>query len=338
MMELTANPNRKALGTVIEAEINKGRGIVVTILVQKGTLNIGDPFVVGPYSGKVKAMINERGKHLREAYPSMPIQVIGSNGVPQAGDTFTVTVTEQEAKEIAGKRFRLKRERDIRQVKSVSLANVYQKIQEGEIKELRLIIKGDVDGSVEVLSDSLEKIVTEQVRVRVIHKGVGAINETDVLLAVASQSIIVGFHVRPDVRARELAQREKIDIRLYNIIYEVEKDMKKAIEGLLEPKISEKVTGIAEVKEVFKIPQVGQVAGSFVQEGIIKRGDRVRITRDGLVVFEGKIYSLRRFKDDVKEVASGLECGIKVENYNDVKVGDQIEAYEVIEIAQKLEI
>jgi translation initiation factor IF-2 len=338
ILELKANPQRNALGTVIEAEINRGRGIVVTVLIQKGTLRIGDPFVVGPYSGKVRALLNERGSYLKEAGPSTPVQLLGSDGIPQAGDSFMVTDAEQEAREISSKRLRLKRERDIRQIKSLSLSDVYKKIEDGEIKELRLIIKGDVDGSVEVLSDSLEKVVTEKVRVRVIHKSVGAINETDVLLAIASQAIIIGFHVRPDARARELATREKVDIRIYNIIYEVEKDMKKAIEGLLEPEISEKVVGLAEVKEVFKIPQVGQIAGSFVLEGVIKRGDKVRIIRDGLVTYDGKIFSLRRFKDDVKEVANGLECGLRIENYNDVKIGDQIEAYEIIEVAQKLEM
>jgi translation initiation factor IF-2 len=337
MMELKANPLRRAFGVVVESEISRGRGASITVLVQKGTLRVGDPFVTGPHYGRVRAMINERGKPVVEAGPSTPVQVLGASGIPQAGDTFVVTEEEIEAREIANKRMRVKREQDIRQVKRASLSDVYEHIEEGKIKELNLILKGDVGGSVEALSDTLEKISTSEVKVRVIHRGVGSINESDVILAAASDAIIIGFHVRPDLRARELAAREKVDIRLYDVIYEIQSNIKKALEGLLEPEITETISGTAEVKNVFKISGLGQVAGCMVQQGNIKRGEKVRIVREGVVVYEGIISSLRRFKDDVKDVTSGLECGIKIENYNDVKEGDVLEAYEVKELARKLE-
>jgi translation initiation factor IF-2 len=337
MMELKANPDRKALGVVIESEISRGRGATITVLVQKGTLRIGDPFVTGPHSGRVRAMFNERGNPLVEAKPSTPVQVLGSSGIPQAGDTFVVTADENEAREIANRRMRVKREQDIRQVKRASLSDVYEHIEEGKIKELKLILKGDVGGSVEALSDTLEKISTSEVKVRVIHKGVGSINESDVLLAAASDAIIVGFHVRPDFRARELSAKEKVDIRLYDVIYEIESNIKKALEGLLEPEITEAILGSAEVKNVFKISGIGQIAGCLVQQGSIKKGGKVRVVRDGVVIYEGIVTSLKRFKDDSKEVTSGLECGIKIESYNDVKEGDVLEAYEVKELARKLD-
>ena len=337
MMELKANPNRKALGVVVESEISRGRGATVTVLVQKGTLRIGDPFVTGPHYGRVRAMFNERGNPVMEAGPSIPVQVLGSSGIPQAGDTFIITADEIEAKEIANKRMRVKREQDIRQVKRASLSDVYEHIEEGKIKELTLILKGDVGGSVEALSDTLEKISTPEVKVRVIHKGVGSINESDVLLAAASDAIIIGFHVRPDFRARELSAKEKVDIRLYDVIYEIESNIKKALEGLLEPEISETVLGSAEVKNVFKISGIGQIAGCFVQQGSIKKGGKVRVIRDGVVIYDGIVSSLKRFKDDAKEVTSGLECGIRIESYNDVKEGDVLEAYEIRELARKLD-
>jgi translation initiation factor IF-2 len=337
MMELKANPDRKALGVVIESEISRGRGAAITVLVQKGTLRIGDPFVTGPHSGRVRAMFNERGNPLVEAKPSTPVQVLGSSGIPQAGDTFVVTADENEAREIANRRMRVKREQDIRQVKRASLSDVYEHIEEGKIKELKLILKGDVGGSVEALSDTLEKISTSEVKVRVIHKGVGSINESDVLLAAASDAIIVGFHVRPDFRARELSAKEKVDIRLYDVIYEIESNIKKALEGLLAPEITEAILGSAEVKNVFKISGIGQIAGCLVQQGSIKKGGKVRVVRDGVVIYEGIVTSLKRFKDDSKEVTSGLECGIKIESYNDVKEGDVLEAYEVKELARKLD-
>ena len=337
MMELKANPNRRASGVVIESELSKGKGVIVTVLVQKGTLKVGNPFVTGPYHGRVRALFNERGNPVKEAGPSTPIQVLGASGVPQAGDTFTVTEDETEARQISAKRMRLKREQDLRQVKRASLAEVYEQIEEGKTRELNLILKGDVGGSVEALSDTLEKISTNEVRVRVIHRGVGSIIESDVLLAEASNAIVIGFHVRPDLRARGLALKGNVDIRLYEVIYEIESDIKKALEGLLEPEITETISGTAEVKNVFKVSNVGQVAGCFVQEGFMKTGDKVRVIRDGVVVYDGIISSLKRFKDDVKEVASGLECGIKIEDYNDIKVDDLLETYQVKELARKLE-
>ncbi len=337
MMELRADPNRRAQGVVVESELSRGRGVVTTVLVQKGTLRIGEPFVSGAYHGKVRAMFDNRGNSVREAGPSSSVLVLGASGTPQAGDTFVVTETEIEAREISAKRVRLKREQDLRQIKRFSLADIYEQIEEGKIKDLNLVIKGDVDGSVEALSDTLEKISSPEVRVKVIHRGVGSINESDILLAAASQAIVVGFHVRPDVRAREVASREEVDVRLYEVIYEVESDIKRALEGLLEPEISETISGTAEVRDVFRVPKVGQVAGCLVTEGNMKRGDKVRVIRDGKVIYDGIIVSLKRFKDDVREVASGFECGIKIEDYNDMKIQDLIEAYKVEELARKLE-
>jgi translation initiation factor IF-2 len=337
MMELKADPSRRALGVVVESELSRGRGVVTTVLVQKGTLRVGEPFVGGAYHGKVRALFDERGNPVTSAGPSTPVLVLGASGTPQAGDTFVVTETEVEARDISAKRIRLKREQDLRQIRRFSLTDIYEQIEEGKIKDLKLIIKGDVDGSVEALSDTLEKISSAEVRVKVIHRGVGSINESDVLLAAASQAIVVGFHVRPDVRARELASREKVDIRLYEVIYEVESDIKRALEGLLEPEISETISGTAEVRDVFRVPKVGQVAGCLVIEGNIRRGDKVRVIRDGAGIYDGIITSLKRFKDDVREVASGFECGIKVEDYNDMKIGDVIEAYQVEQLARKLE-
>ena len=337
MMELRSNPQRRASGAVIESELSKGRGVVTTVLVEKGTFRIWEPFVTGPHHGRVRAMFNERGNPVVEAGPSTPVQVLGASGVPQAGDTFVVTEDEAEAREIAAKRMRLKREQDLRRAKKVSLSEMYEQIEEGRAKELKLILKGDVGGSVEALSDALEKISTSEVKVVVIHRGVGSINESDVLLAAASSAIIIGFHVRPDLRARELAAKEDVDIRLYDVIYEIESDVRKALEGLLEPEVTETISGTAEVKDVFKVSGVGQVAGCLVQEGSVKRGDKVRVIRNGAVVYEGLISSLKRFKDDAKEVSSGMECGIKVEDYNDVKVGDLLETYQIEELARKLE-
>jgi len=337
MLELKANANTKATGVVIESRLDRGKGPLATVLIQKGTLKNGDPIVAGIYSGKVRALLDERGHLLRDVGPATPAQVLGLGGVPQAGDTFFVAKSEQEAREISAKRARLKREQQLRQIKHVTLDEIYERIKEGQIKELKLVIKGDVDGSVEVLSDTLEKISNSEVKVNVIHKGVGAINESDVLLASASDAIIIGFHVQPNFGARELANQNKVDLRVYQTIYEVENDIKKALEGLLEPETIEKITGTVEVRELFRVPKVGVVAGSFVQSGVIKKVDRIRVIRDGTVAYEGTIGSLRRFNDDVKEVENGLECGIRIENYNDVKVGDIIEAYQVTKLARKLE-
>ncbi len=337
IMELKSNPLRRASGVVVESELSKGRGIIATVLVQKGTLRVGDPFVAGAYHGRVRAMFNERGNPVIEAGPSDPVQVLGLSGVPQAGDTFVVTDSEAESRQISSKRLRLKREHDLRQVRRASLSDVYEQIEEGKIRELSLILKGDVGGSVEALSDTLEKLSTGEVKVLVIHKGVGPITESDVLLAEASDAIIIGFHVRPDLRARVLAAKEHVDIRLYDVIYEIESEVKKALEGLLEPEITETISATVEVKNIFRISNVGQVAGCLVQDGTVRQGDKVRVVRDGTVVYDGVISSLRRFKDDVKEVSNGMECGIKVEDYNDVKVGDILEFYRVEELARKLE-
>jgi translation initiation factor IF-2 len=337
MMELKANPGRRAAGVVIESELSRGRGVVVTVLVEKGTLRIGEPFVTGPYHGRVRAMFNERGNPVIEAGPSTAVQVLGAAGVPQAGDSFLVTKDEAEARQISAKRMRLKREKDLRRAPRASLSEVYEQIQEGKTKELSLILKGDVGGSVEALSDALEKISTSEVKVLVIHRGVGLINESDVLLAAASDAIIIGFHVRPDLRARDIAAKEDVDMRLYEVIYEIESDVRKALEGLLEPEITETVSGTAEVKDVFRISGVGQIAGCLVQEGAVKRGDKVRIIREGVSIYQGVISSLKRFKDDAKEVSSGMECGIRIEDYNDIKVGDLLETFQIEELARKLE-
>ncbi|KPK99613.1 MAG: hypothetical protein AMJ90_09235 [candidate division Zixibacteria bacterium SM23_73_2] len=337
MMELKANPNRLARGVVVESRIDRGRGPIATVLIQKGTLRNGDSFVTGISHGKIRAMLDERGRKLSSVVPSQPVLILGASGVPQAGDSFMVTKTEQESKELSLKRMRIHREKELRRKKLVSLLNLKEQASEEGIKELKLIIKADVVGSIEALSDSLEKLSIPDLKVNIIHKGTGAINESDVLLAAASQAIIIGFHVRPDMRAKEAAQREKVDIRLYNVIYEVEKEIKAALEGMLEPETKEVIIGTAEVRDIFRIPKIGQVAGCYVQEGNLTRGDRVRVIRDGVVIYDTILSSLRRFKDDVKEVASGFECGAKVENFEDLKQNDSLETYQVVEIARKTE-
>lgn len=336
ILELTSNPDHLARGTVVEAKLDKGRGVVATIIIDKGTLYVGDPIVAGNFAGRVRALINDKGEKQEQVLPGEPSQVVGLSGVPQAGDSFMAVGSESEAREISVKRQQIKREQEYRQIKRVSLINVYDQIKEGQIKDLNIVIKGDVDGSVQVLRDTLEKISTSEVRVNVIHHGVGAITESDILLAAASDAIVIGFHVRPDSRAREVAAREKIDVRLYTIIYEAESDIRKALEGLLEPDHEERITGVAMVKDLFRVPKVGVIAGCSVQSGIIHKSDRARIIRDSIAIYTGNIHSLRRFKDDAREVAAGLECGIKVENYDDVKEGDLIEAFETVEIARKL--
>ena len=337
MLELKADPFKNASGVVIESRLDRGRGPVATVLIQKGTLRIGDIFVAGSYFGRVRAMLDERGNYMKEAGPSNPVQVLGLPGVPQAGDSFMVMKDEQEAREISSKRSRLKREQEYRFLEKAGLGTIYDQIAEGKIKELKIIIKGDVDGSVEALSDILERISSPEVKLRVIHKGVGAINESDVLLALASKAIIIGFHVHPDFRAREIAHREKVIIKFYNIIYEAEKDIKGLLEGLLEPERQEQISGTSEVRNVFKVSKIGQVAGVYVLSGSLKRGDQIRLIRDGINIYQGLISSLKRFKEDVREVNSGFECGVKIENFNDLKTGDIIEAYEITELARKLE-
>lgn len=337
LMDLKANPKKRARGVVIESKLDKGRGPVGTVLVQNGTLKIGDPFVAGTTFGRVRGMFDERGNRVEIAKPSTPVQVIGFDELPEAGDSFVVVEDEKKAREIANKRAQLKREQTFRQLRAISLSKLSEQIKEGKVKELPVIIKADVNGSVEALSDSLMKLSTDEVKVRIIHKAVGAISESDVLLAQASGAIIIGFNVRPTSSAKKLAESENVEIRLYNIIYNVIEDVKKALEGMLEPEKREEFLGTAEVRETFKISKVGTVAGCFVTEGKIPRNAYVRLIRNGIVIYEGKIASLKRFKDDVKEVEAGLECGIALENYNDIKVGDIIEAFNILEVKRKLE-
>lgn len=336
LLDLKANPNRLTRGAVVEAELDKGRGITATVLVQKGTLKIGDPFVAGIHHGKVRAMFDERGNKVKDAPPSTPVLVLGFEGAPQAGDTFIVLESEREAREISLKRQQLKREQDQKQIHHITLDELAKQISMGGVKELALIVKGDVDGSVEALSDSLMKLSNQEVIVRVIHKGVGGISESDVLLATASNAIIIGFRVRPNINARKLAENQKVDIRLYSVIYDAINEVKSALEGLLSPIISEEVTGTIEIRDTFKVPKSGTVAGCYVLDGKITRSNKIRLIRDGIVIHEGGIGNLRRFKDDVKEVDAGYECGLNIENFNDIKVGDIIEAFKLIETKKTL--
>ncbi len=336
LLDLKANPNRLTRGAVVEAELDKGRGVTGTILVQKGTLRIGDPFVAGIHHGKVRAMFDERGNKVKEAPPSTPVLVLGFEGAPQAGDTFIVLKSEREAREISLKRQQLKREQDQKQIHHITLDELAKQISIGGVKELALIVKGDVDGSVEALSDSLMKLSNQEVVVRVIHKGVGGISESDVLLATASNAIIIGFRVRPNINARKLAENQKVDVRLYSVIYDAINEVKSALEGLLSPILSEEVTGTIEIRDTFKVPKSGTVAGCYVLEGKITRNNKIRLIRDGIVIHEGGIGNLRRFKDDVKEVDAGYECGLNIENFNDIKVGDIIEAFKIIETKKTL--
>ena len=335
MLELKANPNRKATGAVIESMLDKGRGYVATIMVQNGTLRIGDVLLSGTYTGRVKAMFDENGKKVTEAGPSTPVQVLGLNGAPQAGDTFNVMEDDRSAREIANKREQLQRMQGIMTQKHVTLDEIGRRIAIGSFKELNIIVKGDVDGSVEAMSGSLIKLSKETVQVNVIHSAVGQISESDVLLAAASNAIIVGFQVRPSAAARKAAEKEQIDIRLYSIIYDAINEIKDAIEGMLEPVMKEEIVCSTEVMETFKISKVGTVAGCIVREGKMQRNTSIRVIRDGIVIYTGKLGSLRRFKDDVKEVTVGQDCGLNIESYNDIKVGDIIEGYEQVEVKRK---
>jgi len=336
MLTLKGNPKRLALGTVIESSLDKGRGYVAKLLVQNGTLKVGDIVLAGATYGKVKAMYNERNQPIKEAGPSQPMLMLGLNGAPQAGDTFNIMLDEKETKAFATKRLQLQREQGLRTQKHITLDEIGRRIAIGDFKELNIIVKGDVDGSVEALSDSLLKLSTQEVMLNVIHKSVGAITESDVLLASASNAIIVGFQVRPSVSARKLAEQEQIDIRLYSIIYQAIEEIKMAIEGMLAPEIEEKILCNIEVRDVFKITKVGSVAGCMVLDGKVTRNTKIRVIRDGIVVYTGLLGSLKRFKDDVKDVTTGYECGLNIENYNDIKVGDIIEGYEQVEIKRKL--
>jgi translation initiation factor IF-2 len=336
MLELKANPNKPAIGTIVESSLDKGRGYVTNIMVQSGTLKVGDIIVAGSYNGRVKAMFNERNQKINEAGPSTPVVMLGLNGAPQAGDKFNILKDEKEAREIATKRLQLQREQGQRAQKRVSLDEIGRRLAIGDFKELNLILKGDVDGSVEALSDSLLKLSTEQVQVNIIHKSVGQISDSDVLLASASDAIIIGFQVRPSASARKIAEKEDVDVNLYSIIYDAIEEVKSAMEGMLSAKIEEKVVCNVEVRETFKISKVGTIAGCYVTDGTISRNTMVRIIRDGIVVHTGELGSLKRFKDDVKEVKFGYECGLNIEKFNDIQIGDIIEGYEEVEVKQKL--
>ncbi len=337
MMDLKADPYKNVRGTIIEAQLDKGKGPLCTVLIQRGTLSVGDSFVTGTHFGRVRAMLNERGQTVQSAPPSTPTLILGSTGVPQAGDSFMVVNGESEARIIAQKRLRLKREKDFRHLKRLTLSEVYDRIKEGQIRDLNLIIKGDVDGSVEALSDTLAGIQHPEVKVNVIHRGVGAISESDVLLAAASQAIIIGFHVRAEPRAAELSAREKVDIRLYKIIYEAVSDIKDALEGLLAPDIVKVEVGEVEVRQLFKVPKIGFIAGSIVKTGSVKRGAKAEVFRNAIKVADGIIGSLKRFKDDAREVSAGYECGVGIEPSFDLAVGDIIKLYKEVEEARKLE-
>ena len=336
ILELKANPNKNAVGAVVEALLDKGRGYVSTILVQAGTLKIGDYLLAGKHSGKVRAMFDDKGNNLKVAKPSTPVSILGLDGAPQAGDKFVVFDDEREAKQIASKRSQLQREQSVRTQKTLTLAEIGRRIALGDFKELNIILKGDVDGSVEALTDSFQKLSTEEIQVNILHKGVGAITESDVLLATASDAIIVGFNVRPQGNARVVADREEVDIRTYSIIYDAINDLKDAMEGMLSPEMKEEVTGNVEIREVYKISKVGNIAGCMVMSGKIFRDSQIRIIRDGIVVHDGTLTALKRFKDDVKEVAKGYDCGVQIKNYNDIAEGDLIEAYKEVAVKKKL--
>ncbi|SES16435.1 translation initiation factor IF-2 [Pedobacter rhizosphaerae] len=336
LLELKANPNKRATGTVIEAALDKGRGIVTTVLVQGGTLRVGDPILAGSFSGRVKALTNERGAKVDSAGPSQPVQVLGMQGAPTAGDRFNALESESEARDIANKRMQLQREQGLRTQKHITLDEIGRRLAIGNFKELNIIVKGDVDGSIEALSDSLLKLSTEQIQINVISKGVGQISESDVLLASASDAIIIGFQVRPSTGARKLAEQEQIDIRLYSIIYDAINEIKSAMEGMLDPEFEEKIVANVEIRETFKITKVGTIAGCMVLDGKITRNSKIRIVRDGVVVYTGELASLKRFKDDVKEVSKGYECGLNIQNFNNIEVGDIVEAYEQVEVKRKL--
>jgi translation initiation factor IF-2 len=336
MLDLKANPNKNAVGTVVEALLDKGRGYVSTILVQEGTLRIGDYMLAGKHSGKVKAMFDERGNNMKVAGPSTPVSILGLDGAPQAGDKFYIFEDEKEAKQIASKRSQLQREQSVRTQRHITLDEIGRRIALGEFKELNIILRGDVDGSVEALTDSFQKLSTDEIQVNIIHKGVGAITESDVLLASASDAIIVGFNVRPSGNARTLAENEEIDIRTYSIIYDAINDLRDAMEGMLSAEIREEVTGTVEIREVYKISKIGNIAGCMVTSGKIFRNSKIRIIRDSVVIHSGELTSLKRFKDDVKEVAKGYDCGLQIKNFNNIEVGDVVEAYQEVEVKKKL--
>lgn len=336
VLELKSNHSTRAEGKIIESKIDQGRGTVATVLIERGSMKVGDNFVAGVYPGRIRAMFNDRGQQVEEAGPSMPVEIIGLSGIPDAGDPFQMTATERQARQVGDKRQELKKMEAAKNVKKITLDNLYDSIQQGSIQDLKIIIKGDVQGSVEAIQGALEKLSTPEIRLSVIHAGAGAINDSDINLAAASNAIIVGFHVRPTSRAQILADQEKVEIRKYSIIYDVVEDIRSAMEGMLQPELKEEHIGTIEVRDTFKVPKVGVIAGSYVTNGLVRRNSIARLYREGVEIFSGKLSSLKRFKDDAKEVAQGYECGVGLENHNDVKVGDIIEVFQVKEIARKL--
>ncbi|MFP4484969.1 MAG: translation initiation factor IF-2 [Spirochaetaceae bacterium] len=337
ILELEADYDVNAEGTVLESKIDPGRGTVATVLIRRGTLKVGDNFVSGVFPGRVRAMFNDRGERVEEASPSMPVEILGLGGIPNAGDPFQVTESEKQARQVGDKRQELRKVEEAKNVRKITLDNLYDSIQEGAVQELKVVIKGDVHGSVEALQNALEKLSTSEIRLSVIHASAGAIHEQDVMLASASNAIIVGFHVRPTPRAQELAEREKVEVRKYNVIYDVVDDIRAAMEGLLAPELREETIGEVEVRETFKVPKVGVIAGSYVRSGKVRRNAQAHVIRDGVEVYTGKVESLKRFKEDAREVESGYECGIGIENFNDIRVGDVIEVFEIRKVAKTLE-
>ncbi|HNS72992.1 MAG TPA: translation initiation factor IF-2, partial [bacterium] len=337
VLDLKANPDRLARGVVIESELDRGKGVVATVLVQSGTLKVGDPFIAGSYSGKVRSMFDDHGRKVKQAGPSMPVAVLGFAGMPQAGDSIIVLSSERDTREISQKRQQLQREHERWRSHARTLDEISRQIQKGQIRQLFVVLKADVDGSIEAITDTLINLGTDEVAVEIIHKGVGAISESDVLLASASNAIIIGFNVRPTTKAREMAAKEDIDIRLYEVIYDIVNDIKSALEGFLAPTISEELTATVEIRQVFKVPKVGNIAGCYVSSGKISRSDRVKVYRDDRLIHDGQLSSLKRFKDDVREVATGFECGLALANYDDIKVSDIIEAYRMVETKRTLE-
>jgi translation initiation factor IF-2 len=337
LLELKANPNKEARGRVIEAKLDKGRGPVASVLVQEGTLKAGDAYVCGVYSGRVRNMFDDHGQRIDAAGPAIPVEVLGFSGVPNAGDDFIVLTDEKQARAVAEHRLLKVREKELSRTSKITLENLFDQIQEGEVKELKLILKTDVHGSLEAIADSLLKLSISEVNVNIIHSGTGAITETDVMLASASNAIVIGFNMRSDAKVQELAEQEKVDLRYYDVIYQLLDDIKSAIVGMLKPIYKENVIGRAEVRQTFQVPKLGMIAGCAVLDGRVERNSRARVLRDQVIVYDGKVGSLRRFKDDVKEVKAGFECGIGIENFNDIKVGDILEVYEIQEIKQVLE-
>ena len=336
VLELRANYKTRAEGRIIESKIDPGRGTVATVLIERGNMRVGDNFLAGVYPGRIRAIFNDRGQSLDQGMPSMPVEIIGLSGVPHAGDPFQITENEKQARQVGDKRQELKKLEAAKNVKKITLHNLYDSIQEGAIQDVKIIIKGDVQGSVEAIQGSLEKLSTPEIRIHVIHAGAGAINDSDVNLANVSDAIIIGFHVRPTSRAQTLADQEKVEIRKYSIIYDVIEDIRSAMEGMLKPELREEHIGTVDVRNTFKVPKVGVIAGSYVSSGLVKRNSRARLYREGDEIFNGKMSSLKRFKDDAKEVAQGYECGLGLKDYNDIKVGDVIEVFEVKEVARKL--